>query len=135
MQPNDVALVRVYTKEPGEIISDVTFEVDSDIEVVLEAEAGSAIFGSGASYKFSFVIRDLSECVCIYEDELSGFFGDDNWPELRTQIVRTVPPRGIQDVINNIMQVEAVLLTGGVGPKGAPDASFATSPRFIVYTR
>jgi len=133
MQPNDVELVRVYTREPGQVISDITIETGKDFEVVLEAEAGSAIHGTGGGYTFAITIRDLTRCECIYSDQLQGLFGDTNWPQLRTQVVFTViasfPGIPLED---HIMQVEAVLLTGGVGAV-APDASFCTSPKFVFH--
>ena len=39
MSPNDVELVRVYTKEIGGKISDTTLPVSSSFEVIVEAEA------------------------------------------------------------------------------------------------
>jgi len=134
MQPNDVELVRVDTKDPAETISDITAESGKYFDVVLEAEAGSAIHGTGGRYKFAFVVRDLTACKCEYYDEVEGFFGDANWLNFNTQIIRTIPAAAMIPSLNeHIMQVEAVLLTGGVGPTVAPDASFATSPKFIVH--
>jgi len=50
MSPDDVELVRVYTKEIGGKISDTTLPVSSGFEVIVEAEAGSAIHSSGAQF-------------------------------------------------------------------------------------
>ena len=60
MSPNDVELVRVYTKEIGGKISDTTLPVSSGFEVIVEAEAGSAIHSSGAQFLMNILVRDLS---------------------------------------------------------------------------
>jgi hypothetical protein len=133
MQTNDVELIRVYTREPGRVVSDITAEPGEDFEVVLEAEAGERTHTTGGAYEVSIVVLDLTVCNIMYGDSLTGFFGDTNWPDLRTQVVFTIPAAQITPALDkHIMQVEAVLLTG---MPGAPYASFCTSPKFIIYKR
>ena len=60
MSPNDVELVRVYPKETGGKISDTTLPISSGFEVIVEAEAGSAIHSSGAQFLTNILVRDLS---------------------------------------------------------------------------
>lgn len=134
MQPNDVELVRVFTREPGQSVADFTAETTKDFEIVLDAEAGSALHGTGGKYKFSFVVQDLTTLTIFYGDELEGTFGDAKWTDWRTQVVFTIPGGElVPELDEHVMQVEAVLLTGGVGPTVAPDASFCTSPKFLVH--
>jgi hypothetical protein len=137
MGTNDVELVRVWTKESGGIISDVTAQIGRSFEIVLEAEVRSEmIHASGLKYEFGFFIRDLSTptTVVIYQKTIDGSCGDANWPDFRTEIVHTVPATvWTPDLNNHIMQVEAYLLTGGAGA-APPDVCFATSPKFIVHT-
>lgn len=137
MGTNDVELVRVWTKETSKKISDVTAQSLESFDVVLEAETREPwIFESGRKYEFGFVIRDLSAPtnIVIYQETIEGHFRDTNWCAEHTEIVRTVPATvWTPDLKNHIMQVEAYLLTGGVGPV-PPDVRFATSPKFIVHT-
>lgn len=39
MGPNDVELVRAYTREPGKQVADITFPVTSNFEVMVDAES------------------------------------------------------------------------------------------------
>jgi hypothetical protein len=49
----------VYTRETGGPVADVTLDSTADFEVVVEAEAGSAIFGTGAQFRTGLLIKDI----------------------------------------------------------------------------
>ena len=50
MGPNEADIIRVYTKAAGSTIADVTLDSAVNAEVVVDVEAGSAVFLSGAQW-------------------------------------------------------------------------------------
>lgn len=133
MSPNDVELVRVYTKEPGGKISDTTLPVSSDFEVIVEAEAGSAIHSSGAQFLTNILVRDLSANDIIPATPTqpgSGAMSSSAWPELYRAFLHKVNTADLAGRENHVCQVIAFLNVGVTNP----DVSFAVSP-FSILTK
>lgn len=131
MHSNDVELVRVYTREPGGIISDVTIPhnpAGTIVDVAIECEAGSSISGLNPPYKLLVYVRDLMEHQEIdWTNEaspLSGTLGDANWPNLAvTHVIQAKSTKFNKGHVYNVLAVLTV---------GTEIASFAESPMFLV---
>jgi hypothetical protein len=133
MSPNDVELVRVYTKELGGKISDTTLAVSSGFEVIVEAEAGSAIHSSGAQFLTNILVRDLSANDIIPAtptQAVSGAMSSSAWPELYRALQYKVNKADLTGRENHVCQVIAFLNVG----VNNPDVSFAVSP-FSILTK
>jgi len=132
MGPNDTELVRVYTREPGDTVADLTLPITANGEVVIEAEAGSTIHGTGAQFETNVVVRDLTANSVIATTPAAGFNGQLNtaaWPAFNQQFVFTIPTANLAGRANHCCQVLA-FVTVGIGPN--QDVSFAESPVFIL---
>ncbi|RMD93735.1 MAG: hypothetical protein D6814_15215, partial [Calditrichaeota bacterium] len=83
MNANDAQLVRVYPRQKGGIIFENTLESNAAFEVVIEAKAGTALFGTGGRYEFQIFVRDLTDDQTIVKKARvgPGKFGDTNWPD------------------------------------------------------
>jgi hypothetical protein len=133
MSPNDVELVRVYTKEPGGKISDTTLPVSSGFEVIVEAEAGSAIHSNGAQFLTNILVKDLSANDIIPATPTqpgSGVMSSSAWPELYRAIEYKVNTADLTGRENHVCQIIAFLNVGVTNP----DVSFAVSP-FSILTK
>jgi hypothetical protein len=135
MGPNDVELVRVWTREPSDTIQDVTISTAGNGVVIVEAEAGTTMFTGGGAYKVDIVVRNLSKMSTIGANpnppgSNAGTFGDPNWPAQDHQFRFDIPQVNILPLINDVCQVVAYLTVGAPGPN--QDVSFAESPLFIL---
>ncbi|MDX1522733.1 MAG: hypothetical protein R3264_13985 [Anaerolineae bacterium] len=145
MGPNDAELVRVFTREVGGAIADVTFPVADDFEVVVEVEAGSAIFGGGTQYETGIVVRDkmAGDTIQATPQLASGAgvpanpagFGPEGmagagteWLSQANQFVYKVEAAALGGRENHICEVMAFLKVRVTDP----DVSFAISPHFII---
>jgi hypothetical protein len=134
---NDVDMVRVFARESGGPVAKLALPSGTAYEVVLEAEAGDAIHGTGGPYEAGIVVRNLSNSSIVNTQTQSGNFGDAQWPapppasNLATQFVFTIPapPAGLE---GDIMEVVAYLSVGGIGPQ-TPDVSFSTSAPYLIH--
>ena len=129
MNANDVKLARVYTREKGGLIFEDTLPSNAEFEVVVEARAGSALFGTGGSYAFQIFIRDLTANNRIVQKaEIGpGKFGDDNWPEPVLLHSFVIPAQGRKKE-GHVFEVIATLTVGVRNP----NVSFAKSPMFMI---
>ena len=138
MNANDAAVVNVFTRRVSGAIADEILSVGDDFEVVVEAEAGDAIHGGGGPYAVSMVVRDLTASNTVNTQNLTGNFGDANWPapppntNLAKEFSFTIPapPAALE---GHILEVLASLSVGGVGPLQPPDVSFATSGSYLIH--
>ena len=130
MGPNDAELVRVFTRKPGEDIADATFPYNENIEIVVEAEAGSAIFGSGSPYEADVVVRDLTDNTLIHAvGTASGSLGSGGWNTKPTEFTFSIHAHHLGAAKeNHILEVIAYLRVRAADP----DVSFARSPLFII---
>ena len=138
MGPNDAELVRVYTRNPtaagGDPVADVTFPFKQNIEVVVDVEAGYAIFGLGAQYEVGVVVRDLSDGSFIPTTsniKTPDSIGSDGsaWTTQATSFVFTIQAESLgAGKENHICEVLAYLRVGVINP----DISFARSSLFMI---
>src|SRR5882672_5804492 len=133
MGPNDVQIIRVYTREKGAVIADFTIDSGKDAEVVVEAEAGLAALGNGSPWQLGIVIKDLvngSVIAFTSPPPVNGTLGVAPWATQDTTIAYTVPSANLTGSKGDLCQVYAYLLVGnGLTPYYA---SFAESPVFLV---
>jgi len=132
MGPNDAELVRVWTREVGGAIGDLTFPYNKPFEVVVDVEAGNAIFGGGTTYQTGVAVRDLSDGTIIAVTSpasVAGNMGDPNWPAPAQQFVFTVPAANLgAGKENHCCEALAFLRARNADV----DVSFATSSMFII---
>jgi hypothetical protein len=135
MGPNDVELVRVWTREVGASVADVTFPHNADFQVVVDVEAGTTIFGGGTKYQTGIYVRDLSNFTAIpaapvpptvtTQDDM----GAASWPNTRHQFVYKVAAADLGAARENHCCEVLAFLRVRVSD---PDVTFATSPTFII---
>ena len=137
MGPNDVEVVRVFTKEQGSTIADVTFKVDTPFEVIVEAEAGDE-YMTGAlkngSYKVGVTVRDLTDGTTIpvtpppaESGTIPATWGSSAARTFAFQIAGQSASKA-----DHCCEVLAFLRV--VPPMASiPDISFVTSPLFIIH--
>ena len=84
MGPTDVEAVRVYPREVGTNVQDITCQTGSNFEIAVEAEVGTATMGAGGAYSLTIVIRDFSDGAdgssVIHTDNITDVFGGVPWP-------------------------------------------------------
>src|SRR6266545_3407094 len=113
MGPDDVELVRAYTRRVDAAVSDATFSVKDDFEVVVEAEAGSSAATSGQDYRTDLVIFDITNLNLIpfkvrpvsaaYDAQPQGQLGHANqWPRPDQKIVFIVEKGNLTGRENHI---------------------------------
>jgi len=129
MSPDDAELVRVFTAETSSDIGDVTFPFDTGFDVRIDVEAGSALFGTAGAYKTGVVVRDVTQNNDILVTAVSGALGDANWPSQKHTFVFPVAAVGSART-DDQCEVRAFLTVRAINP----DASFATSPTFLITT-
>jgi hypothetical protein len=130
MGPNHAEIIRVYTREPGSTIEDLTLNSAANAEVVVEVEAGRTIFDTGARYRTGLVIKDLETggSVPFSPAPASGSLTDPPWDTQADSFTYTIAAGDLAGHAGNLCRVYAYLL---VGVKDF-DASFAESPVFLV---
>jgi hypothetical protein len=94
---NDCDLVRVYVTTPPlapQNIADDSVKSNQTFNVVVEAEAGSALFAIGGPYKLQYSITDINNATAVTTANQGGTFGDANWPTPKMEFV--FPPVAAQ---------------------------------------
>ncbi len=134
--PNDFDLVRVFTRAVGGATAETALPFNANFEVVLEAEAGSALFAGGAQFAIALVVRDLTTNANFTiisggaNTPLPGVNANLNslaWPSQTREFVYTVAAPGAA-AENDFGEVLASIRVGVTNP----DIEFATSPLFIM---
>jgi hypothetical protein len=132
MGPNDVDLTRVFTREPGTTVADSSIRVATGLEIVVEAEAGTALFGTGAQFFTNIVVRDITANNNIAATPGGGFgpaaMSSAAWPAVDHQFVYSVSAASLAGRQDHICEVLAFLKVGTINP----DVEFATSTLFIL---
>jgi hypothetical protein len=133
MGPNDVDLARVFVRELREnsVVGEESIDIRSGLQIVVEAEAGSAIHGGGTTFLTNIVVRDLTANNNITAQPPAGFTGSMAtvaWQPLDKQFVFNVAPGVLAGRQNHLCEVLAFLKAGIVNP----DLEFATSYTFIL---
>lgn len=148
MHPNDIQVMRVWTRKPDTLCTDNTFPNNQDIEIVVDLESGTTILGSGAQVRVGTTVKDLTEWRTIdncrvktpvptgFAEEagtfdLTGSLGSSGWPEEIQQFVWVIPSAELTspDRTNHVLSVHAFLITGVTNP----NVSFVESAPFIVH--
>jgi hypothetical protein len=110
-------------------ISEESIKDNASFDLVLDLEAGQAIFNTGAAYSLSVVLNDLSaSSKTIYTNTLGGSLGDANWGKMAVQFAWTVPPGTVAVVDGHVYQAIGVMNVG----KADPIVDAEPSDLFIV---
>ena len=127
---NGCELVRVFTRRVGSPIADDTIKSNEAFQVVIQAEAGQALWNIGGPYRLNLVVRDLTDGTTVNAVAQVGNFGDANWPGLAMQFAfPAVPAQGAAQQ-DHIYQAIAVVTAGTVDPI----VGFAESDLLIITT-
>lgn len=129
MGPNSAELVRVFTRQTGAVIADITFPSDRAFEAIIDCEAGAAIHDTGARYEIKINVIDFSAMRSIIRSAVvaAGSLGDAGWPKQAHQFVFPIPAPGALNE-GHICKVFASLKVGVANPY----ASLAESPLFLI---
>jgi hypothetical protein len=134
MGPNDVDLSRVFVRElrePNSVVGEDSIDIKSGLQIVVEAEAGTAIHGQGTAFLTNIVVRDLTANNNIPAQPAAGFNGQmatAAWQPFDKQFVFNVAPGVLAGRQDHLCEVLAFLRAGIVNP----DVEFATSYTFIL---
>lgn len=142
MNPNDVEIVRVYTREASGLIGDMTPHLNAatgfTFDVVVEAESGTVVTGSGAPYAIRIDAFDLTTGNAptqpIFSQTHNGNFIVGPWPSHREIFQVPLPLAADRTAVrDHIFRFVASLVTpppvGGAVPQ---IVSFAESPLFMI---
>jgi len=138
MGPNDVEIIRVYTRKKGGLTADREFHHLEEFQIVIEAEAGSAIYDLGGPYWLGFTVRNLTDSTvkpAIHQVEEDGEFQSPWTPQAYQKVFGPYtltdlvpwPPDTIKGT--HCFEVLAYVRAG----KKRPDVSTAASPIFVIY--
>jgi hypothetical protein len=130
MGPNDVDLARVFVREPGSLVGDDSIAATAGLQIVVEAEAGTTVHGSGAQFLTKIVVRDLSanNNIAAAPADFHGAMHTPDWPAVDHQFVFSVPAAALAGRQDHLCEVLAFLKEGIANP----DVEFATSYTFII---
>ena len=113
---NQCELSRVYVRNSGGQVSEESIKDNASFDVVLDAEAGQALFNNGGAYKLIMVLTDLTgDYVTYANNALTGTFGDANWPSPVLSFPFTLPPVG-PGRDDHVFQAMGVLSAGMSDP-------------------
>lgn len=117
----DAELASVYVR-----YTDVTAHGDNteesikdnqSFDLVLELEAGQAVFNSGAKYNLSVVLNDLFDSSkTIYSNTQGGSLGDTAWQKPDVKFAWTIPAGSLPLVDDHVYQAIGVLSVGNADP-------------------
>ncbi len=133
MGPNDVDLARVFVRELREksVVGEESIDIKSGLQIVVEAEAGTAIHGNGTQFLTNIVVRDLTANNNISATPAGGFTGQMDtaaWQPFDKQFLFSVAPGLLANREDHLCEVLAFLKAGITNP----DIEFATSYTFIL---
>jgi hypothetical protein len=129
--PNDVEIVRVFARNTTSPNADPTLDPDKAAEIALEAEAGDAIFRIGAPYEVEVTVKDLFDGTNIPTTTagvVSGLLSKAPWDKQSAVFVFGIAAAELAKHRGHQCEVYASVYMG----LQDPDASFATSPRFLI---
>jgi hypothetical protein len=128
MGPNDVGMTRVWTRNTGGTVSDVTIKSDTPFEVVVDCEAGTAAASSGMPWWIDICVRDLwSNNPPVYTAGQNGSLGAAPWNSQEFCAVFPIPAQSA-GLEGHTMEVVAQLRIR----LADPDVSLERSPLFII---
>ena len=118
--PNDTNLVNVSTRDVAAPVSNNVLSLANPFEVVIETEAGSAIFGGGTAYETGIVVNDSTSHETIHEETIGpGNMGDAKWPTQKNEFVYQVPAAALAGRVNHVCVVIAWLRNDGESGTGS----------------
>jgi hypothetical protein len=136
MGPNQAEIIRVSTREFGSPVADVTLDPNKNAEVVVEVEAGTAVFGMGAHWRLGVHVHDLDggtlPLVLAPTPTLHGHMNEpgDAWDHPSKTFKYTIEKATLAGHEGHLGRVHAYLL---VGTNAANyDATFVESEPFLV---
>lgn len=129
MGPNNAELVRVFTRQTGAVIADITFPSNQSFEAIIDCEAGAAIHDTGARYEIKINVIDFSAMRSIVRSSIvaAGSLGDPGWPSQAQQFVFPISAPGASNE-GHICKIFVSLKVGVANPY----ASLAESPLFLI---
>ena len=134
---NDFDLVRVFTRKLNGGTAETALPFDTDFEVVIDAEVGSALLATGAQFAIGLVVRDITTGANFAVAPSAGSntpavatnanLSSAAWPLQSVNFVYTVTHPG-PAAENDFCEALASIRVG----VNNPDVEFATSPLFIM---
>ena len=113
---NGIALTDVMVTNTGGTIDQVTIPSNAGFDVVVEAQAGTNVFGAGGSYNLQMVLTDYTANFTNPNmQNITGTFGDANWPTQAVAHHFAVPSLGA-GVVGHVFRAFAVFQAGNVDP-------------------
>ena len=131
MGPNDVEIVRVYARNTASPSADPTLNPKEAAQIVVEAEAGDAIFRIGAPYEVQITVKDLvdgSNLPVAPAGAVTGLLSTAPWDKQQIKFDFDLTAAELAKHKGHQCEVYATVYMGLTDP----DASFATSPRFLI---
>jgi hypothetical protein len=136
MGPNSASIIRVSTRESGGTVADYTLDAAQDALIVVEVEAGAAVFTAGAKWQLGLEVKDLADGTAIAYTLTpttadKGHMKDpgDVWDQQAKSFSYTVPAANLTAHKGHLGRVHAYLLIGN-GPDY--DATFTESHPFLI---
>ncbi|MFE1802252.1 hypothetical protein ACFW9L_39635 [Streptomyces sp. NPDC059517] len=131
MGPNDTEIVRVFARNTISPSADPTLDPKEAAQIVVEAEAGDAVFRLGAPYEVDVTVKDLVDGTNISTTPagaVTGQLSQAPWGKQQSEFVFAVAASELDKHKGHQCEVYATVYMG----LKDPDASFATSPRFLI---
>ncbi|KAA0932293.1 hypothetical protein [Streptomyces apricus] len=131
MGPNDTEIVRVFARSTASPSADPTLDPKEAAQIVVEAEAGDAVFRMGVPYEVDVTVKDLVDGTNIPTTPagaVTGQLSQAPWNKQHSAFVFGVAASELEKHKGHQCEVYATVYMG----LQEPDASFATSPRFLV---
>lgn len=135
MGPNKAEIIRVYTREATGEIADNTLDPSANAVVVVDLEAGSTIFGTGAKWQLGIFVKDLVAGSLVPftltpTTAVDGNLSAAPWTSQSERFHYTIPAASLALHKGNLCQIYAYLLIGTTAANF--DASFVRSEPFLV---
>jgi hypothetical protein len=134
MGPNKADIIRVYTREGNGTVADNTLDPNFDGKIVVDLEAGFAIFGTGAKWQLGVVVKDLEDGTIPFTltptTAVSGNLDSPPWSSHSETFEYTIPAADLSTHKGHLCQIYAYLLVGTNAQNY--DASFVESYPFLV---
>jgi hypothetical protein len=135
MGPNEADIIRVSVRAAGSPVADNTLDPGVDAEVVVEVEAGSAVFFSGAHWQLGVTVKDLDGGVIPFTlaptTVLSGNLNTPPpWGNQAETFTYTIKSPDLTLHKGHLCRVYGYLLIGTT--PASYDATFVESTPFLI---
>jgi hypothetical protein len=124
---NECELARVYVRNQGGVVSEESIKDNLPFEIVLEAEAGTALLNGGGQFQLRVFLTDMVADITVPAGTALGAFHTAAWPTeaLQQVFARPAPGAGNDD---HVFKAFGVLQAG----LGDPIVDYEESDVFIV---